>query len=304
VAKKRKPKSNHYFTQDTENAIIAYNKEPNPEIRSEIYRKEIHYALFKLTENIIRTFKFYHTEVNNLEHLQHEIITMLLDRLHKFSPKDNIQDKLQKIIIKEFDEEYTGDFVAYVGDCDRITQSQINSFLDGLDVSEECMEKLRKLSPPKAYSYFGTITKNWLIIYNKTNYQKKIDHAPVDDLYKENSSYLTSTTQSIDKLSFFIDEFISYIESNFDSLFPKGNDAIIADSVLELFRKRENISIFNKKALYIDIREILALSNLEVKTPKITKICDKLYDIFKDNYIFFINHGYIQFEEGHSYLYL
>ena len=57
------------------------------------------------------------------------------------------------------------------------------------------------------------------------------------------------------------------------------------------------IEVFNKKALYMKVREILALSNLEVKTPKITKIADKLYKIFKDNYIFYINHGYYQFKK-------
>ena len=297
MTRKRKPKSKNYFTVETENAIIRYNKEPDPEIRSKIYEREIHYPFFKLTENIIHTFKFYHTEVNNLEHLQHEVITFLLSKLYLYSHKQNLQDRLVKIITKEFDEEYTGDFVAYVGDVDRVTQEQINNFIASLDVSEECMVKLQKLTPPKAYSYFGTITKNWLIIYNKTNYQKKINHAPVDDLYKENSSYLTDNTQNIDKLSQFIDDYINYVENNFDILFPKGNDSIIADSILELFRKRENIDIFNKKALYIDIREILALSNLEVKTPKITKIADKLYKIFKDNYIFQLNHGYTQFEK-------
>ena len=63
VARKRRPKSKNYFTKDTENAIVRYNNEPNPEIRSNIYRDEIHYAFFKLTENIIHTFKFYYTEV-------------------------------------------------------------------------------------------------------------------------------------------------------------------------------------------------------------------------------------------------
>ena len=73
VTRKRKPKSKNYFTEETEMAIIAYNNESNPEIRSNIYRKEIHYPLFKLTENIIHTFKFYHTDgVENLEDLQHE----------------------------------------------------------------------------------------------------------------------------------------------------------------------------------------------------------------------------------------
>jgi hypothetical protein len=73
-------------------------------------------------------------------------------------------------------------------------------------------------------------------------------------------------------------------------LFPKENDAKIADAILELFRKRENLDIFNKKALYIYIREII-----DVKTPKITKIADKLYDIFKRNYIFYLENGYIKF---------
>ena len=73
-------------------------------------------------------------------------------------------------------------------------------------------------------------------------------------------------------------------------MFPKENDAKIADAILELFRKRENLDIFNKKALYIYIREII-----DVKTPKITKIADKLYDIFKRNYIFYLENGYIKF---------
>jgi len=32
-----------------------------------------------------------------------------------------------------------------------------------------------------------------------------------------------------------------------------------------------------------------------VKTPKITKIANRLYDIFKDNYIFYIENGYTKF---------
>ena len=81
VARKRRPKSKNYFTKDTEQAIVRYNNEPNPEIRSQIYRDEIHYAFFKLTENIIHTFKFYYTEVDQIEHLQHEVITFLLSKL-------------------------------------------------------------------------------------------------------------------------------------------------------------------------------------------------------------------------------
>ena len=87
-----------------------------------------------------------------------------------------------------------------------------------------------------------------------------------------------------------------YVEDNFNTFFPKGNDDKVADAILELFRKREKIDIFNKKALYIYIREIMATNGLEVKTPKITKIASKLYDIFKENYIFYLETGYIDFK--------
>ena len=240
MARKRRKESKNYFTHDTEKAIVLYNNTPCSDKRSKIYEREIHYPFFKLTENIIHTFKFYYTEVVEIEHLQHEIITFLLSKMHLFNPDNGA----------------------------------------------------------KAYSYFGTIVKNWLIIYNNKNYKKKIQHAPVDDLYRDETYSCTlEDDRVVDKLSYFIDNYIEYIENNFQTLFPKGNDVQVADAILELFRKREKIDIFNKKALYIYIREIMATNGMEVKTPKITKTANKLYDIFKDNYRFYLDQGYIQFKE-------
>ena len=237
MARKRRKKSKNYFTQDTEDAIVLYNNTSDSEIRSKIYEARIHYAFFKLTENIIHTFKFYHTEVNNLEHLQHEIITFLLTKMHLFDPSKGA----------------------------------------------------------KAYSYFGTIVKRWLILYNTKNYNKKIKKVPTDTLLKENSTYVWNNVDNYnkkkDELSEYIDLFVDYTTENILELFPKKNDAQIADAILELFRKREVLEVFNKKALYIYIREMV-----EVKTPKITKIADKLYDIFKSNYIHFLEHGYTKFQ--------
>lgn len=231
---RKKSKSKNYFTHDTELAIVKYNRETDPEKRSKIYEREIHYAFFKLTENIIHTFKFYYTEVDEIEHLQHEVITFLLSKMHLFDPAKGA----------------------------------------------------------KAYSYFGTIAKRYLILSNQKNYKKRIDKAPVEELYKDdNHSYSISDHTSNDPLNQFIDIFVEYCTENIFELFPKGNDAAVADAILELFRKREEIDVFNKKALYIYIREII-----DVKTPKITKIANQLYGIFKDNYIFYLENGYVEFE--------
>ena len=234
MAKKRRKKSRNYFTQDTEDAIVLYNNTKDSEIRSKIYEREIHYAFFKLTENIIHTFKFYHTEVENLEHLQHEIITFLLSKMHLFDPGRGA----------------------------------------------------------KAYSYFGTIVKRWLILYNTKNYNKKIKKVEVDILTGENSTHIYNIGDDKVKsdLDKYVDLFVTYTSENILELFPKKNDAQIADAILELFRKRESIEVFNKKALYIYIREMV-----DVKTPKITKIADKLHDIFKSQYIFYLENGYARF---------
>ena len=235
--RKRRKKSKNYFTQETEDYIVKYNSlDPieDSEKRSKIYETYIHYAFFKLTQNIIHTFKFYHTEVSNLEHLQHEIITFLLSKIHLFDPSRGA----------------------------------------------------------KAYSYFGTIVKRWLILYNAKNYNKKIQKVGVEVLTGENSTHVY--TQGDEKvksdLDKYVDIFVNHVSENIFELFPKKNDAQIADAILELFRKREDLEVFNKKALYIYIREMV-----DVKTPKITKIADKLHSIFKEQYVFYLENGYARF---------
>ena len=88
----------------------------------------------------------------------------------------------------------------------------------------------------------------------------------------------------------YMDLYVDHVSENIFDLFPKGNDAQIADAILELFRKRENIEIFNKKALYIYIREMV-----DVKTPKITRIAQQLHTIFKSEYLFYLDNGYARF---------
>jgi hypothetical protein len=233
--KRKKKTKNQYFTQATEDAIVRYNNCSDFEERSEIYRKDIHYAFFKLTENIIHTFKFYYTEVDDIEHLQHEVITFLLSKIHLFDPTRGA----------------------------------------------------------KAFSYFGTIAKRYLIIQNTKNYKKRVDKAPIEELYHNlDYSYdIDYNPMEKDDLSDFIDKFIDYCTINIFELFPKEKDAQVADAILELFRKREVLDLFNKKALYLLIREVV-----DVKTPHITRIANQLGEIYKENFIFYKEYGYINFE--------
>jgi len=296
---KKKTTNRDYFTQETEDAILLYNKTESPNQRSKIYSKHIHYPFFKLTQNIIHTFKFYNTEVEDLEHLQHEIIVFLLGKMYLYHHSKSINDRLHKIINKkyEYSDLYIQDsFLTHTNNSDKITLQQIKDSIQPFEsqVNKECWDELKKLTPPKAYSYFGTIVKRWLINYNNKNYEKKVNSSPLDNLAQSlDYSYgLHSREPSQDQFSDFLDDFIDYININLYNFFPKNNDAKVADAILELFRKREAIEIFNKKALYIYIRE-----QGDFKTQKITKISNTLSDIFKEKYTFYLENGYVDFEE-------
>ncbi len=52
----RKKKSKQYFTLDTEEAIIEYNKTKDQKIRNKLYEERIKYPFEKLAENILNTF--------------------------------------------------------------------------------------------------------------------------------------------------------------------------------------------------------------------------------------------------------
>jgi hypothetical protein len=219
--RKRKPKQkNVYFTQETEDAILKYRICETFEERNKIYNESIHYAFYKLVENIIHTFKFYYTEVDNIEDLKYEVISFLLQKLHLYDQ-----------------------------------------------------------SKGKAYSYFGTITKRYLIIYNQKNYKKLVNRTNIDDV-SENFESMTglhsdSEQQEIDVLDVF-NSFVNEVDKNLLDLFTKKEEAQVADAIIEIFKKKDKIDIFNKKALFIYIKEMT-----DAPSSTITRVIKKLKTVYK-----------------------
>ena len=155
------------------------------------------------------------------------------------------------------------------------------------------LEKLHLYNPTKgkAFSYFGTIAKRYLIVYNENNYKKLQERADVDES-DDDQMQLYEHDRNLENIfneNNFMDQYIKYIDTHIYKLFPKKQDAQTADAIIELFRKRETLEIFNKKALYIYIREIT-----DVSTPQITKIIKKLKLIYVQLYNEYYQHGYIK----------
>ena len=71
------------------------------------------------------------------------------------------------------------------------------------------------------------------------------------------------------------EEIIVYFEDNIPHMFKKQKDIAVAYAIVELFKRRHDIENFNKKSLYILIREMT-----NVDTSHITKVVN----VFKHKY--------------------
>ena len=228
----RKRTKKRYFTEETEEAITLYLASTKQSERDKIYNEKIHYPFYKLAENLIHTFKFYYTEVDNLEDLKHEVICFLLEKLDYFKPERG----------------------------------------------------------SKAFSYFSIVGKNYLILYNNNNYKKKKIKADLKEA-DEDDGVLRQLGRDTRKkeLKDFIDYFTEYIDKHMFNMFKKEQDLKVCDAINVLFKRRENLEIFNKKALYIYIREIT-----DVDTPVITKVTKYLKKLYKELYAEYAIHGYVK----------
>ena len=204
----RKKKNRIYFTEDTEQAIIEYNKTTDGNVRNRIYKERIQYPFEKLAENVLNTFKFSYFDISKAD-VQSEVVSTLIEKIHMF-----------------------------------------------------------KEGRGKAFSYFSIVAKNHLILKNNGNYKRFKKVTPISEMpetwnpendFKEvemNNEYAEFKTLMLD-----------YWDKNLTRVFTKKRDIQIADAVLELFRRSQYIENFNKKHLYLLIREMT-----DCKTHYITTV--------------------------------
>ena len=136
----------------------------------------------------------------------------------------------------------------------------------------------------KAFSYFSIVAKNYLILHNNNNYKKmkQTDSEEVTD-YKRDPITEASRDDMLTAKKEYLDLFIQYWENNLTTVFKRKQDMDVANSVLYLMENRENIDNFNKKALYIMIRE-MTNSNTQHIT-RVVNVMKKHHVNLQHNYL-------------------
>ena len=141
----------------------------------------------------------------------------------------------------------------------------------------------------KAFSYFSIVAKNYLILNNNKNYKMGKIHSEMKVLdYKRNLMGEQGTKDSAEKSVLFVDELQRFWDTNLTNIFRRDKDIRVADAVLHIFRIKDNIENFNKKALYILIREMTG-SN----TQHITRIINVMKKYNKRLQHEFEKHGMV-----------
>ena len=132
----------------------------------------------------------------------------------------------------------------------------------------------------KAYSYYTRTSFNYLIAENQKGYSKvKSDALEINVDEQRNIITEMHNDDMRETLQYFMDAYIEYCYDNLNYIFSNPVDIHVADSVLHIFETRQNIENFNKKALYIFIRERTGL-----ETTNITRVIKVLKQIYEEKF--------------------
>ena len=192
-----KSKKNHYFTKDTEMAIVEYARTDDIKLRTSLYIEHIQPAFNELVDKIVYTYKF--TSLQNVDHHKEDC---------KYNP-------------------------------DRGT---------------------------KAFSYFSVVTKNWFTHKAKKQTKKNKREIEFGSVIKEidivNNNDNDSIEDSLEDKQFW--HFLLTEVSKWGEEDLRENERKVLDAIQTLMNNIEQIEIFNKKAIYLYMREITGLNTKQI----------------------------------------
>jgi hypothetical protein len=157
---------------------------------------------------------------------------------------------------------------------DKIVYTYKFSTLPNIDMlRDECkiwlttiLDKFDPAKGSKAFSYFSVITKNWFIHKVKKNSQRYKREIQFEDLSKvaeqSHVSSINGYSEVREKKEFWMhlwQEIDRWDQENI-----RANERKVLDAVKVLLENSDDIEIFNKKAIYLYLRELTGLNTKQV----------------------------------------
>jgi len=260
--------ANYYFTSGTEDAIVDYN-----ELSEDINRMIIDFHDLgpvpedddpkDLVEEAERTSEEMISEMPKEMQLKIDRLEQEKNLLYKneiSKPfKELVESMFNKLGVSYFDVPY-----------EDVQQRVIHHLIQKIHMYDK--------SKGKAFSYFSMIARNKLIHINNKNYDRYKEEVRIDDEERTFDMPMEENFEDEIQRNQFFDEMIDYWRNRVSNMFNKDRDIRIAYALLQLFEKRKKIETFNKKGLYVMIREMTGVE----RTQHITKVVKKFRKEYKE----------------------
>jgi predicted SprT family Zn-dependent metalloprotease len=160
------------------------------------------------------------------------------------------------------------------------------------DVHSFLMTKVDKFKPSKnkkAYSYFGTICKNYLIgqiLKDQKETNRKVSYEDISSTIEEHPDMLYHIDEDVLDLDSVIIEYTINLKDFIETQSLTDNEKKLGLALIDVFEKYETIftstdnSKFNKNLILLSLREMTNLTTKEIRVS---------LKKFKSLYIFIIN---------------
>ena len=136
------------------------------------------------------------------------------------------------------------------------------------------IDKFRPSENKKAYSYFGTICKNYLmgqIIKDQKEMNRKISYEDISSDLEESNSFSYRIDDDTIEVDFVINKFITRLREYIEEELLSDTELKLGMSLLELFENHDEIfssadnNKFNKNIILLSLREMTNLSTKEIR---------------------------------------
>ena len=136
----------------------------------------------------------------------------------------------------------------------------------------------------KAFSYFSIVAKNYLILHNNNNYKKMKMHdgEEVTD-YKRDPITEQRARENEQVQLEYMTQLVEYWKNNLTTVFKRKKDLDVANAVVQLIEMKDSIDNFNKKALYILIREMTGSNTQHI--TRVINVMKKHHWELQKNYL-------------------
>ena len=279
----RKPKERKgYFYEKEETAIIQYIHEENTEEKNRIFNTVIYPALTKMIESIIRRYKLFVPD-EDFEQNFNDTISYLLTKIHHFKPQITGYDLIEnekEIAKHNFVMMSEEDLKQKLRDASEEDPEYVVVYFGFDDDDESNINKRyykKETHNYKAYSYCGTVCKNYLMFKSTQYAKKKVRNTSYDEIFEEicdSAKYSTEDityTEVVEKLITDIADEIERMTSNAELHLLNENEVKVGNALVNLLRNWEEVlpnggsNKLQKSSVLYFLREETMMTTKEVR---------------------------------------